>query len=410
MKIAVLVGRFPVISEQFIINHVTGLIDAGHEVTVVSARSGDWDNTHAAVGTYELRRYTIVAGLPDSPFRRAVGWLMLLFKYLFIAPVVAVRSLGFHRYQTAAKSGKALYFYSSLRTHRFDVIHCHFGPNGLSGVFLKDSGIASRLVVSFHGSDINTYPKRYGENIYHYLLDRADAVFCNTTFTANKVKKAAHSASGEPLEKRIHVVPVSLDTKDFPVRAYSPRTERFELLTVGRLVEKKGHRYVLEAVAHLRDRIPGLEYHLIGKGGLRGELESTARRLGIDDICFFHGEMTAGEVRSYLEQCDVFILASVTAAGGDMEGQGLVLQEAQSMAVPVISTLHNGIPDGVLDGRSGFLVPEKDITAIETAVLRFVEDWSLIERMGAEGAAFVRANYDTSVVMKRMNEVYNALL
>jgi colanic acid/amylovoran biosynthesis glycosyltransferase len=100
----------------------------------------------------------------------------------------------------------------------------------------------------------------------------------------------------------------------------------------------------------------------------------------------------------------------VTATDGDKEGQGLVLQEAEAMGLPVLSTIHNGIPDGVLDGKSGFLVPEKDVSALAEK-LRFLlknpEKWL---EMGQAGRAFVEENYEINKLNDQLVEIYSKLI
>ena len=140
--------------------------------------------------------------------------------------------------------------------------------------------------------------------------------------------------------------------------------ETVKIITVARLVEKKGLEYSIKAVAKVFKSYPNIEYYLVGDGELRPKLLQLIKFLGLGEKVKLLGWMDEEEVRRLYQDTHIFILSSVTASDGDMEGQGLVLQEAQAMGLPVLSTLHNGIPDGVLDGKSGFLVPEKDVDAL----------------------------------------------
>ena len=351
-----------------------------------------------------MRDRTVCAGVAKSILLRMIKSLALLFWLFLTAPGVALRALNYRRYRTAVTSGKAVHLYHALRGRSFDILHCHFGPNGLSGAFLKECGIARALVVTFHGSDINTYPSRHGTDVYRAMFPIADRITCNTQFTASKV--VAHGA----VENGITVIPVGFDTRAFPLRSYTPRRDRFVLLTVGRLVEKKGHRFVLEAIVEVRRRVSGLVYRVLGDGPLRGELEAQAARLGIDDICEFLGARTGDDLLEEYRNCDLFVLASATAPSGDMEGQGLVLQEAQAVGIPVLTTQHNGIPDGVLDGESGVLVPEADSTALAEAIVDLAADPERRIRMGEVGARFVRGRYDNSHITSRFNALYDAIV
>jgi len=178
------------------------------------------------------------------------------------------------------------------------------------------------------------------------------------------------------------------------------------LLTVGRLEEKKGHRYALEAVAIVRKTIPGIKYYIAGDGSLRTSLEAYATELGIADNCLFLGACASDKVKDLYCSCAVFTLPSVTAANGDMEGQGLVIQEAQMCGLPVVTTRHNGIPDGLLDGISGFLVEEKDSAALAEEIILLLRDPELCARMGNEGRAFVSSGYDVDVLTAKILKLY----
>jgi len=181
------------------------------------------------------------------------------------------------------------------------------------------------------------------------------------------------------------------------------------VLTVGRLEEKKGYRYALEAIALVRKSVPAIQYYIIGEGTLRDELVRYAGELGIADCCHFLGTLPSSEVTRYYHKCAVFMLASVTAHNGDMEGQGLVLQEAQAAGLPVVSTLHNGIPEGVLQYNGGdILVPEKDNAALAEKLVLLLRDKFLREQMGKDGKEFVRNKYDMSIIVKQLNTLYNS--
>jgi colanic acid/amylovoran biosynthesis glycosyltransferase len=402
MKVAMIVNGFPEISEKFIVNQVTGLLDAGVELEVFSALAPPGGKAHELAERYGLKERTIYARAPRSTKARLAEIPGLLASCLRRDPRAALRALDSRRYTTAARNFKCLYFLKAFAGRRYDLVHCQFGPNGLTGAFLKDAGIARRLVVTFHGSDINTYPKRYGEGVYRALYERADLVTANTSFTMGKIV-----ANGCP-ESKVEVLPVGLRMEEYPEASF-PSREPCTVLTVGRLVEKKGHRYALEAVAMLGTRFPEIRYIVVGDGPLRGQLEAQARELGIAGRVSFLGELNDVEVGALYRSASVFILPSVTSGDGDMEGQGLVLQEAQASGLPVVSTLHNGIPDGVLEGETGYLAPEGDAPALADRIGRLLDDPSLREAMGRAGRAFVAGRYDVRILTARLVASYARL-
>jgi colanic acid/amylovoran biosynthesis glycosyltransferase len=399
MKVAMIVNGFPEISEKFLVNQVTGLLEAGAELDVYSALSPPPASAHELARRFRLIERTVYARTPRSTRAR-----LLAAPALFVSCAArdlrgTIRALDFTRYATASRNLKCLYFLHAFGGRKYDLVHCHFGPNGLVGAFLKDAGITKRLIVSFHGSDINTYPKRYGEGVYRYLYEAADLVTVNSRFTAGKV-----AANGCP-ESKIEILPVPLRIEEHPEADPAGR-EGLKVLTVGRLVEKKGHRYAIEAFARAKRAFPEAEYLVVGDGPLRGDLEARAKELGVADSVRFLGAKGDREVAELYARASIFVLASVTARDGDMEGQGLVLQEAQASGLPVLSTLHNGIPDGVLDGVSGYLVPERDPDALAEKMIELLGDAKARARMGKAGREFVAARYDVGVLTGRLLEMY----
>jgi colanic acid/amylovoran biosynthesis glycosyltransferase len=402
VRLALLVGSFPSISEKFILDQVAGLIDAGIEPAIYAAMRPAEAKAHTLVERYGLGARTVYADVPRSARRRAVEAPALLAACLARHPAAALRAFDARAYATAARNLKTLYFLRAVEGRdRPDILHCHFGPYGLVGAYLKDCGFARRLVVTFHGSDINGYPRRYGEGMYRALYDRADAVTCGSRFIRDRLV-----ANGCP-EGKILVLPVGVRISDYP-EAEAPREEGL-ILSVGRLAEAKGFRYAIDALAALRLRVPSARYAIAGGGGERAALERLTRERGVEDAVSFLGEQSDAEVAALYRRASIFVLPSVRAANGAEEGQGLVLQEAQAAGLPVVSTRIGGIAEGMIEGETGLLVPEKDSAALAAAMARLLEDAPLRARMGRAGRAFAAANYDVPMLARRLIGLYGSL-
>ena len=397
--IAMILGSFPEISQKFILNQIAGLLDEGVDLDVYAGMENRDGRQHSLVTTYGMLGRTRFAGVPRLPRDRLRLFPSAFGRALLLGPTRAIRAL-LPRYTVASRSMKNLFFLAAFGHRRYEIVHCQFGPNGLVGAFLKDAGIARRLVVTFHGSDINSYPRRRGSRVYRTLYDRADLITANTSFT-----RARLVDNGCPPSK-IEVLPVGLLMSEYPLTPVDERVPGM-VLTVGRLVEKKGHRYALEAMARLRGRVPSLHYVIAGDGPERQRLEQRAADLGIAELVSFLGTCNDQVVRDLYRRAAVFVLPSVTASGGDMEGQGLVLQEAQAAGIPVVSTLHNGIPEGVREGETGFLVPERDAAALADRIGVLLEDSDRRRRMGAAGRGFVASTYDMPILTRRLMEMYD---
>lgn len=402
MKLAVIVNTFPELSETFISNHVAGELLSGVETTVFSAYRPLGPKRHEAVQKYALEEKTVYAEIPRNLVLRTLKAFLVFFRLLAADSRMAFEALRFGKYQTAAANFKLLFFGLCFRDKTFDAVHCHFGMNGLVGLYLKNCGRCGRLVTTFHGADINSYVKKHGPGVYRPLFRSGEIITANTEFTKSKIIQ-----NGGP--KDVRVIPAGLFFDDFRPNAGTVEKIPLSILTVGRLEEKKGYRYSLAAVALVKKTFPEVRYFIAGTGSLRKELEELAGELGIAENCRFLGPLTGGRIREHYRQCEIFVLASVTAPDGDMEGQGLVLQEAQASGVPVISTLHNGIPDGVLENKSGFLVPEKDSAALAEKITLLFGDPGLREKMGEAGIEFVRHKYDMPLIVEQYNKCYRGL-
>lgn len=405
MNVTVMVGTFPSVSQQFIFNQIAALIDAGHDVRILASSQAPEADFGGVVAKYQLMERTRFASIPKPAWKRICVGIGKILKLFLVQPRKLIAALNTARYQTAAKGLKTVFYLDLL--HRgvpIDLLHCHFGPIGLTGLFLKDTGIAKHLIVTFHGSDINSYPRRHGAGVYRSLWQGADVFTANTSFTAHRMCDYGCELS------RIRILPVGLRPSDFPVRSYVEDRSRFIVLFVGRMVEKKGLVYLIDALSMLKERITGLEGWIVGDGPLRAGLEEYARQRGVHSVTRFLGALSGNEVRTLYQRCDIFVLPSVTAASGDMEGQGLVLQEAQATGCPVISTRHNGIPDGVKDGETGLLVPEKDSEALAQAMLALASERHVIANMGTAAAEFVRERYDSTMLNNTLVSIYQTLL
>jgi len=222
--------------------------------------------------------------------------------------------------------------------------------------------------------------------------------------------KSQLAAMGCPPEKiLVHRMAVDLDRFEFRVRRPG---NRLRLLTVARLVEKKGIEYAIRALALIKQQHPKLTISLnvVGDGELRCHLESVRDSLGLQQQVNFLGWLDQDEVRQEMLNADLFVLPSVTAADGGKEGVPVSLMEAMASGMPVLSTLHSGIPELVQDGVSGFLLPEHDVDNLANRIYQFIETPELAEQMGHAGRAFVEENFNIHTLNQRLSMMYQRLL
>ena len=187
-------------------------------------------------------------------------------------------------------------------------------------------------------------------------------------------------------------------------------TEPLKVLTIGRLVEKKGIEYVIRALANVEPFGRTIEYHIVGDGPLRGYLKDLADRVCPDKRVIFHGSCSSDEVRRQLNQAHLFVLASVTAANGDREGQPVSLIEAQACGLPILSTMHAGIPEAVIHGESGFLVPERDVAALADRLRFLIVNSDKWQAMGRSGRKHVENEFSLDKCTDVITSLYNQII
>jgi colanic acid/amylovoran biosynthesis glycosyltransferase len=393
MRIAILTDRFPALSETFIENQILSLLDLGIEVVILASGRGTAEITHAATRRILAEARIIYLPVPRPSRRR---WLDLL--GVLARPQAALRVVGALRRLGAApgpygvvrliKAATAL----AGQPMAFDHIFCHFAPNGDFGVWLRDTGLLSGRILTFcHGYDFSEVVQAHGAAIFERLFAEGDLFIANTNYTRRRILEIGAPAS------RTLTLPVGLFPGRFHYRVrYAAPDRPVRFFSIGRLVEKKGHALALHAFRQVLDAGIAAEFAIVGDGPLRDGLDALIAALNLTETVTLLGRRSQEAVARLANDADIFVLASTASASGDVEGQGLVLQEAQAMGLPVIASDHNGFPEGIRNGESGVLVPEGDIDALATAMIelaRHPERWA---PMGRAGRSFVREHFDQS--------------
>ncbi|MGH7342643.1 MAG: glycosyltransferase, partial [Candidatus Rokuibacteriota bacterium] len=301
---------------------------------------------------------------------------------------------------------RAIYRIAALSSGRgpYDVAHAHFGPVASDFRFARRVWRAP-LVASFHGYDFSSWPRRHGPDVYRDLFATVDAVTGLNAYTMRRVREL-----GCPPEK-LYRMPMGLDPTEFPFRERALAIgEPVRLLTVGRMIEKKGMEFSIRAVAGLVRRHPDVRYEIVGDGPLRPAIEALISELDLERVVVLHGARDAAFVRDRMAAAHLFVLTSVTAASGDQEGQAVVLQEAQACGLPVVTTDHSGLPEAIDAGRSGFLVPERDVDALVDRLEHLVSHPDLWASMGRAGRAYVEARFDNRTLLRELEGLYTELV
>jgi glycosyltransferase involved in cell wall biosynthesis len=184
-------------------------------------------------------------------------------------------------------------------------------------------------------------------------------------------------------------------------------TDYPSLLFVGRLVEKKGCTYLLQAMEQLKIRFPELRLTVLGEGELKLPLQQEAKSRGLN--VEFTGTATAAEIRQQLARCWLFVAPSITAENGDMEGLGMVFLESQALQTPVVSFRSGGLVEAVEEGKTALLSDEKDVAGLADNIAQLLENRTLRHNMGSEGRKRVETSFDVRKQCAKLESIYAKL-
>jgi colanic acid/amylovoran biosynthesis glycosyltransferase len=394
LKIAYLVAEFPALSQTFIADEIREHNRNGVDIFVISVRRPPADAATSSMMT---------PGIPIHYVIRSLGALAHFERY-WLALMALLTQWRLWRVPVGSGFGSRWNRLNILAlAHRLreiggltdvDALHCHFGTVGNLAAALRAVGlIAVPIITTFHGFDLSATIKNKGIH-YYRLLFRFGALFLPVS---DMWGRKLRELGCDPARIRVQHVGIDCGLNAFEERRLTCGSNtNVKLVTIGRLVEKKGHIHTLRALARLRRNHPQfvITLDVVGDGDLKEMLKKATSDLDLEDFVTFHGGLSHKETLAVLNRGDVFILASVTGKDGDMEGIPVSLMEAMARGIPVVSTYHSGIPELVRDGVNGFLAPEGDDDALAEAIKRTIENAARWPEIGRAGRRTVEEEFN----------------
>lgn len=358
LKVLFIVGHFPAPSQTFILNQMTGLIDLGHDVSIFSFYKDNLKYVHSDIEKYKLldkvKYGTFLGNMPDC-----------------------------------------------------DIVFCQFGYHGRK-IFqipeIKQWLKSKKVVTCLRGTDITV---RISNNIkgYAQLFDKGDLFLPVCDYFKTLLIKSGCSRS------KIVVHHSAINCEQFYFKERSlPENEQLQLISVCRLVEKKGIQYAIKAVARVIRRYSNIQYNIVGDGPERPKLEKLIKDLGMSKKIIVHGWKSQQDVISMLDQSHIFMLPSVTAADGNEEGIPNALKEAMAMGLPVIGTWHAGTPELIEDGVSGFLVPQRDFMSLHNKIVYIIRNPHLWKSIGLAARERVEQEFEAKELIKDLEQLFYRLI
>jgi colanic acid/amylovoran biosynthesis glycosyltransferase len=289
---------------------------------------------------------------------------------------------------------------TAFRQTRADVVLAEYGTAGVR-VLEACRRADVPLVVHFHGADASKHDvlKRYGE-AYRRMFDQAKAVIA-----VSRTMESQLISLGCPSDKVIYI-PYGVDCERFTGARPGAAPPRF--LAVGRMVEKKAPNLTLAAFARALSQRPDARLRMVGSGELFDMCRALATSMAIDHAVSLLGVQPHEIVREEMLQARAFVQHSMTAPGGDSEGTPVAILEASAAGLPIVATRHAGIPDVVVEGKTGFLVDEGDTGGMARHLVALADDPGLADEIGGNAARHVRRHFTLTHSIGRLARVLEA--
>lgn len=329
-------------------------------------------------------------------------------------PYVFTREITDHAdlfpFKRVVRLRKKSQIYPFIKTKKCKLIHARFGSGGIQMLPVKKRAKLP-LLTSFHGSDLSKQVRnqRYRKQLTH--LFRAGEAF---TVVSEHMKKRLISL-GCPAQK-ITILKSGIHLEKLPFLPRHQLSEQiqsdgsFRILTVGRLVEKKGTDLLLRAFTQILKRYPSTRLIIVGDGPRKKELQLGAKQLGVQSRVKWKGALSHSEVINELKRSHLFVLPSRTGKDGDQEGIPNSIMEAMAIGRVVISTRHAGIPELIVHEQTGFLAPEGDHDALANMIQYVLESPLPLEEILHNARKKIEREHDILKQANKLEQIYDQVL
>jgi len=286
---------------------------------------------------------------------------------------------------------------NSFKKNHIEKVYAEYGTTGVSIMpICKKLNIP--LIVNFHGFDAYVYSVlNDNEKQYKEMFDFAEHI----VVVSRAMKEKLILLGAQP--EKITYTPCAPNNSFFDL---DPTFSENAFIAVGRFVDKKAPYYTILAFQKVLEKFPDVKLYFCGNGELFNMCINLVNYLKISNNILFLGAILATELKKKYEQVIGFVQHSITALDGDMEGTPVAVLEASAAGLPVISTIHAGIPDVIQHEKTGLLVNEHDVNKMAEYMLYLLENKDYAKSLGARGREFIKQNYS----MKNHIDILNSLL
>jgi glycosyltransferase involved in cell wall biosynthesis len=384
-------SRFPKLTETFVLYEILAVERQGIAVEVYPLQKTAETVTHPEAARLVARAHfqpwlswAIVRSHGHYLFRRPGSYLATLARLLWA-------NLGSLRYLAGAMAffPKAVHIARLIERDGADHVHAHFSshPAAVAWVISRLTGIPYSFTA--HGSDLHC-----DRHMLREKVSAADFVVAISDYNCDLIADEC----GQSVRAKTKVIHCGVDTRLFTANqarlTADSRPRRWQILCIGTLHEVKGQTYLIEACRQLQQQGIDLECHFAGQGPDLHPLKRQAADAGLAECVHFHGACPRPKIADLLRSADIVVAPSVLTRSGQREGIPVALMEAMASGVPVVASRISGIPELVIDGKTGLLVPPRDADMLAGAMARLTREHGLRRRLARAARQIVERRFN----------------
>lgn len=387
-RVGYVLKMYPRLSETFIVNEILAHEAAGLGIDIFSLRAPVDGRFHESLGRVRAE----VTYIPHAHLKPQSLWDALR----EASRTLGIRLADLEQVADADDVIQAAQVAMLARQRGLTHLHAHFATAATTVAMLASRMSGIPYSFTAHAKDI--FHESVREDDLRAKLSGASTIVTVSDFNLEFLRSRFGSDA-----RRVVRIYNGLDLDEFAFQ--SPEQREPTVIGVGRLVEKKGFEDLILAMALLKDRNHTVRCQIVGGGPLRQDLEQQITRLGLGGSVQLLGPRPREEVIERVQSAALLAAPCIVGSDGNRDGLPTVLLEAMALGTPCVATPVTGIPEAVIDERTGLIVPESDPQRLADAIERLVDDSQLRARLARAARAHVEANFDIHANTARMRRV-----
>lgn len=396
MKIAYIMSRFPLISETFILREMIEVEEQGYEIVMYPIMCQHQPVVHDEAKIWKPRVRCIPFLSIAILIENVKVFLRNPYRYIKLLWCIFKENLSSLDFLTKSLYlfPKAVFTARQLQIDAVEHIHAHYATYPALEAWIIYNLTGINYSITIHAHDIYDCQAMLGTKLMgaKFLVPISKY---NTEFMVDHL--------GDWVRKKCHVIHCGVNLNNYtttPISKLKGRDEVFVILQIGSLHWKKGQVYLVQAIAYLRDKGFSLRLRIIGEGDERAKIENEIQSHDLGGIVELLGAKTQEEVSELLPTADCYVQSSIS------EGIPVAIMEAMACELPVVATDITGIPELVLNGTTGILVPPKDVKALVDAIVFIWENPTAAKQMGKQGRIWVQENFNLTKNVSQLTSLF----